>query len=87
VTELVQDVPSFKRAKLVGFLATFVLLMAGAVVTAPPASAHYCNHESHWHAHADHQDYYHWHDHYNEFGTHFHTWHNHTHSYTFSTQC
>lgn len=92
-TASVTTVPSFERAsfsplrKLVTFLAILALWLAGTIATAPPASAHYCGHDSHFHNHGDHNDWEHWHSHYNEFGMHFHTWHNHTHSYTFSTEC
>lgn len=67
--------------------AIVVLLLAGVVVTSPSASAGWCTHSDHTHAHNGHSDYYHFHLHFDEFGSHYHNWHNHTHDDYFTEQC
>jgi hypothetical protein len=64
-----------------------VLVLAGMVATAPPASAGWCIHDDHSHPHNGHSDFYHFHSHFNDGGIHFHTWHNHTHGQIFTVAC
>lgn len=78
---------SFVERKLVALCAIVVLLLAGSVATAPPASAGYCGHEDHEHWHNLHKDYYHFHGHYQDAGVHYHNWHNHTHGNLFYDVC